>query len=169
MSNLLTSMSTREIGKALGLKSRQRVFSVARREGWRALNPNRDEQSRFPQEYFASDVLRYARARQRTILAATVCKIFGIPSVKGLLRDAQYDTRCPTCGHFAILVPLSERVTPEKVIEYVALKEKGKLPWACVQGHSSNGNFTPEKDLTFPDLPWHILKERQKLELPAQK
>jgi len=159
-------LTTTAIGKALGWKNRQRVSHVARREGWRSLNPNRSTPGRVPQEYFAVDVLKYARARQRTILFTSICKAFGEKAVKGLLREDKFDARCPVCNGFAVVMPLSNRT--KKVLAFLDLKEGDTLPWACINGHSKGNKVDVPDDLAYPDLPWKLLDEQPKIELPPK-
>jgi hypothetical protein len=163
----IVCLTTAEIGKALGWKNRQRVSHVARREGWRSLNPNRSTPGRVSQEYFAVDVLEYVRTRQRTILFSLICEAFGEKTVKGLLREDKYDGRCPVCNGFAVAMPLSKRT--KKVLAYLDLKEEDALPWACVNGHSKDNKVDIPGELTYPDLPWELLDEQPKLELPAKE
>lgn len=151
-------LTTAAIGKALGWKNRQRVSHVARREGWRPLDPNRTTPGRVSQEYFAVDVLEYVRARQRTILFTSICEAFGEKAVKGLLREDKFDARCPVCNGFAVVMPLSNRT--KMVLAFLDLKEEDTLPWACVNGHSKDNKVKVPGDLAYSDLPWELLDER---------
>jgi hypothetical protein len=131
---------TQDIMKLLKC-SRQHVSVVARREEWESRKVGNSAL------YDRADVYEYVSAVKRTGLAHKL----GV-SFRGLLREDKYDTICPKCGGFAIVLPVVSTLKRgrdkahdatfdaalDRYIQYLSGSGKNDYPWLCENGHGKN-------------------------------
>ena len=159
MDDHIETLTTETIAKVFRWKNRQQISLVAKQEEWRFAGQG--GKGPLQRSYYAEDVVRYARVRQRKTLAKAMSEAYKMRMPGKLIRTTKYDMKCPECGEFAMILPPAE--TGRDPIEYLNQIETSTRPWACLNAHSFSKTVKLPPDIKYSELPWHLLKEEQQI------
>jgi hypothetical protein len=157
MNDHIETLTTEAIAKVFHWRNRQQISLVAKQEKWRFVGQG--GKGPIQRSYYAEDVAKYARVRQRKMLAKAMSESYKIRMPLKLIRTTKYDLKCPECGEFAMILPPA--VTGRDPIEYLNQMEAGTRPWACLNGHSLSKRVKLPPNVKYSELPWHLLDEKE--------
>lgn len=157
MNDHIETLTTEAIAKVFHWRNRQQISLVAKQENWRFVGQG--GKGPVQRSYYAEDVVKYARVRQRKMLAKAMSEAYKIRMPGKLIRTIKYDLKCPECGEFAMILPPA--VTGRDPIEYLNQMEAGTRPWACLNGHSLSKRVKLPSNVKYSELPWHLLEEKK--------